>query len=135
MNLTTTLTATGLAAGLALTGVTSAQAARTDVTLPPGGVLEKRVTSFCHRLPDLLDRVDRAQTRINGDAGTKGSLAWLKARKTKAAAADHPKVAARIDRRIERRTERLAKLPKLKVKLTKAQGECTALDLPAPSQS
>jgi len=134
MSLTHVLTATGLSAGLALTGVAGAQAASADVTLPPGGVLEKKITAYCGRVPDLLERIDKAQTRINGDADTKGSLAWLKAKQAKAEA-DHPRVAKRLERRIDRRTERLAKLPQLKVKLTAAKGECADLDLPAPSRS
>ena len=134
MSLTHALTATGLAVGLAFTGVAGAQAARADVTLPPGGVLEKQITSYCGRVPELLERIDKAQTRINGDADTRGSLAWLKARQAKARA-DHRRVAERLERRIDRRTERLAKLPELKVKLTAAKSECAELDLPAPSPS
>jgi hypothetical protein len=135
MNLITALTATGLAAGLAFTGITSAQAASTSVTLPPGGVLEHRVSKFCARVPDLLEWTDQAQARISGDATTKGSLEWLKARQAKAESNNHKRVASRIERRIERRTERLEKLPDLKQKLADAQKECDTLDLPAPSGS
>jgi hypothetical protein len=135
MGIITALSATGLAAGLAFTGVSAGNAASTGVTLPEGGVLEQRVTKFCNRVPDLLERVDRAGTRISGDADTPGSLEWLKARKAKAEENNRERVVNRIERRIERRTERLAKLPELKEKLTKARSECATLDLPAPSGS
>jgi|1186.fasta_scaffold1164868_1 hypothetical protein len=135
MGFITALSATGLAAGLAFTGVSAGNAATSSITLPDGGVLEHRVTTFCNRVPDLLKRVDKASERISGDADTKGSLEWLKARKAKAESNHHPRVVKRIERRIERRTERLAKLPEVKQKLTQAQGECATLDLPAPSGS
>jgi hypothetical protein len=135
MRFIATLSATGLAASLAFTGISSAQAAPASVTLPPGGVLEQRITKFCTRVPDLLERLDKANTRISGDAETKGSLKWLQAREAKAKSNDRKRVVKRIERRIEHRTKRLAKLPELKQKLTAAKGECATLDLPAPSGS
>ena len=139
MGMITALSATGLAAGLVLTGgsagavAPAATGAPAGITLPDGGVLEQRITGFCARVPDLLERIDKANTRISGDAATKGSLDWLKARLAKAESKDHQRVAERIERRIERRTDRLAKLPELKVKLTAAQGECATLNLPTPT--
>lgn len=155
MGIVTALSATGLAAGLTFTGaltggasaapiqaaplqaapIAAPAAPAADVTLPPGGVLEKRVTTFCGRIPKLLERADKAQTRISGDAGTKGSLAWLKARQAKAETNQHPRVLKRVDRKIERRTQRLAKLPELKTRLAAAQKECATLDLPAASRT
>ena len=135
MSISTALGATGLAFGLVLTGAGAGHAADTGLTLPPDGVLEKRITAFCGRVPTLLERVDRATTRISGDADTKGSLAWLKAKRATAEGKGAKRVVRRIDRRIERRTERLAKLPEVKAKLTAARQECETLDLPAPSAS
>ena len=135
MGIVTALSATGLAVGLAFTGVSAGNAASASITLPDGGVLEQRVTKFCGRVPDLLERLDKASTRISGDADTKGSLAWLKVKQAKAESTHHPRVAKRIERRIERRTERLAKLPELKTKLTAAKSECATLDLPSSSGS
>lgn len=132
MGIITALSATGLAAGLALTG---ANAASASVTLPTGGALEQRVTKFCGRIPDLLERVDKAQTRISADAETKGSLAWLEARKDAAQTLDRDQIVRRVERRIERRTERLAALPEVKEQLIAAQGECADLDLPDSSGS
>jgi hypothetical protein len=146
MGIVTAVSAAGLAAGLALTGahVASASAGSADssatssastagITLPSGGVLEQRVTRFCGRVPNLIKRADKAQTRIGGDTDTKGSLAWLKARQAKAKANGHPRVVNRLDRVIDRRTKRLAKLPELKTKLSAANDECATLDLPVPT--
>jgi len=145
MRLITTISTVGLAAGLAFTGAqvagaTSpaaaapvASATPAGITLPSGGVLEQRITGFCHRVPNLIQRADQAQARINADAGTRGSLAWLKARKAKATANHHPLVVKRIERRIDRRTERLARLPELKTKLAAATTECASLNLPTPT--
>lgn len=140
MGIITTLSATGLAAGLALTGAHMASASTgastsASITLPSGGVLEQRVTKFCNRVPTLIQRADKAKTRLSGDADTKGSLAWLKARQAKAEANGNQRVVNRLDRVIDRRTERLAKLPELKTKLSKANDECATLDLPTPSAS
>jgi hypothetical protein len=143
MGIITAISATGLAAGLALTGAhvasastgasASTSAATASITLPSGGVLEQRVTNFCGRVPKLIERADKAQVRIGADAGTKGSLAWLKAKEAKAKAAGHKRVVNRLDRVIDRRTKRLAKLPEVKTKLSRANTECGTLDLPTPS--
>jgi hypothetical protein len=127
MGVITVLSAAGLAAGLAFTGTVSAQAESAGITLPAGGVLEQRVTRFCARVPDLLERVDKASARLSGDAKTKGSLAWLKAKQAAAESKHRDRAGERLGRRIERRTERLAKLPALKTKLAAAQGECDSL--------
>jgi hypothetical protein len=131
MGIITALSATGLAAGLAftgtLTGTEPAQAASTGITLPPGGVLEQRITKFCARVPDLLEQAGKAEARLSGDATTKGSLEWLKTRQAKAEASDRKRLANRIERRIERRTERLAALPALKQKLADGKDECATL--------
>jgi hypothetical protein len=140
MGILTALSAAGLAAGLAISGVTAASAAApsaapADITLPSGGVLEHRVTRFCSRVPNLIERAGRAQTRLSGDAGTRGSLAWLKAKQAQAQKNGRRHVVNRLDRVIERRTERLSKLPTVKENLVKAQTECATLDLPAPTPS
>ena len=142
MGLTTALTATGIAAGLALTGVAVASAASgtstpgttaatssngSAITLPAGGVLEKRVTTFCAKAPKIAARAEKAQKRLSGDADTKGSLARVEARQAKAAKNDHPRVAERLERVVERRTTRLAELPDRRATLAKAQTECATL--------
>jgi hypothetical protein len=135
MSIITAVCATGLAAGLVLTGVSAATASPADITLPPGGVLEQRVIHFCDRVPTLIERADKAQLRITAGADTKGSLAWLRARRAIAVSKKHPRVVKRLDAIIVRRTERLNKLPTLEAKLKTAQSECSTLALPTPATS
>ena len=134
MGIITALSATALSAGLALTGVNAASAS-SSITLPPGGVLEARVTRFCERVPNLLERADRAKVRLSGDADTKGSLAWLNDRRATAEKNGNRRAVRRIGNRIERRQDRLEQLPTITGKLTRAKQECATLDLPAPAAS
>jgi hypothetical protein len=135
MSIITAVSAAGLAAGLVFTGVANASASpsNADITLPSGSVLAQRVTTYCGRVPNLIERAEKAQTRISGNADTQGSLAWLNAKKTKATTNKHPRVVKRLDRVIARRTKRLAKLPTIESNLKQAQTECSSLNLPAPS--
>jgi hypothetical protein len=135
MSIITAVSATGLAAGLVFSGVTGASASNADITLPSGGVLAQRVTTYCNRVPDLIERADKAQTRISAGAETKGSLAWLKDKRNTAVSKKHPRVVHRLDKVIARRTARLQKLPTVEANLATAKTECAALDLPAPSTS
>jgi hypothetical protein len=134
MKLMTVIASTGLAAGLAIGGVAVASATSSPdpsssgaVTLPAGGVLEKRVTTFCEHAPALAQRAERAQTRLSGDASVKGSLAWLKARQAKVDAQKHPRAQKRLDTVVERRSKRLARLPQRQKDLATAQSECATL--------
>ncbi len=135
MGLFTAITATALSAGLVAGGVTVASASDSSITLPPGGVLEQRVTSFCHRVPQLTVRVGKAQARLSGDASTKGSIKWLQAKQEQADKSNHDRVARKLDRVIDRRQKRLARLPQVTTKLAQAKSECATLDLPQPSSS
>ena len=68
-------------------------------------------------LPKLIARRDKLATRINGGADVKGSVAWLKARAAKQKAKGHDKVAARLEKRAERRSGRIEQLTTMKTKL------------------
>ena len=101
------LSAAGLAVGLALTGAPDASA----TTLPEGGVLQQRLEAFCTRVPHLIERGEKVQPRLAGDADTKGSLAWLRARVDKAEEQGRDRAVRRLERRLERRTELAERLP------------------------
>jgi hypothetical protein len=68
-------------------------------------------------LPKLIERREKLATRISGGADVKGSVAWLKARAAKQKAKGHEKVAARLEKRAERRAGRLEQLGKIKTEL------------------
>jgi chromosome segregation ATPase len=125
MGMIAALSAAGLATGLALTGAPTASAA----TVPDDGVLHQRLEAFCTRVPQLVERAEQARPRLAGDAGTKGSLEWLKARVEKAEGEQRQAAVRRLERRLERRTQRAERLPERIEKLKQAQAECTASGL------
>jgi len=127
MGMIAALSAAGLTAGLVLTGAPTASAA----TIPDGGVLHQRLERFCSRVPALVERGEKVQPRLAGDAETRGSLAWLKARIDKAEGEGRQRAVQRLERRLERRTELAGRLPERLETLRKAQTECAAAGLGA----
>ena len=125
MGLIAAVSAAGLATGFALTGVPAASA----TTIPEDGVLHQRLERFCTRVPHLVERVEKVQPRLAGDADTQGSLAWLRARIDRAEEQDLQRVVRRLERRLERRTELAERLPERLENLRKAQTECAAAGL------
>ena len=93
------------------------------ITLSP-----EQATFVCtQRIPTILSRIDRVTTRINADATTRGSTAWLQAREDKAKAAGHTDVADRIQKRIDARPARLDRLADAKKRVTEFRGaNCVA---------
>jgi hypothetical protein len=119
------LSAAGIAAGVALTGVPGAAA----TTIPDDGVLHQRLERFCTRVPHLIERGEKVQPRLAGDADTRGSLAWLRARVDKAEDEGRQRAVRRLERRLERRTELAERLPERLENLRKAQAECAGAGL------
>ncbi len=79
------------------------------------------------RIPALLSRIDRLTTRINGDANTHGSTAWLTAKATKARAAGNTARADLLDARAATRPARLERLAQLKTLVQGVQSkDCPA---------
>lgn len=119
------LAATGLAGGLVVTAVAPAQA----TTLPEDGVLQQRLERFCERVPNLIERAEKLQPRLSGDADTRGSLAWLRGRVEDAEAAGFQRQSRRLADRLQRREELVAKLPERIENLRQAHGECKTAGL------
>jgi hypothetical protein len=95
-------------------GPTQGPITQGPITLGP-----EQATFVCtKRIPAILARVDRVTTRINADASTRGSTAWLHAREDTARAAGRTEVADRLQRRIDRRPERLDRLADAKKRAT-----------------
>lgn len=97
----------------------SAATSYKPVTLSP----EESQKLCAERLPKMIARRDKLAQRINGGADVKGSVAWLKARAAKQKADGHDKVAARLEKRAERRAERLKELGTVKTKLESFKAE------------
>ncbi|RAY11507.1 hypothetical protein DPM19_29830 [Actinomadura craniellae] len=111
----------GAALGVAL--VFTATPASADPTPKPKD-LGKRAKQMCARADRAVDRVDRLITRFEGDAKTRGSVAWMNDRAAKVRAKD-PARADIIAGRAKIRQSRLATLKLRKQNLPKVQKWCT----------
>ena len=113
--------AVAVAAGLLLTGTGTAVADGPGTAAPQGPITlsPEQATEVCtKRIPAILSRADRLTTRINADAATRGSTAWLQARHDKAQAAGRTEEADRIQERIDGRPAKLGKLADAKKRAT-----------------
>ena len=107
--------------GLLLAGSGTALADGPGTSAPQGPITlsPEQATYVCtQRIPAILTRVDRVTTRINADASTRGSTAWLTARHDKAQTAGRTDVAARIQKRIDERPGKLTRLADAKKRVT-----------------
>jgi hypothetical protein len=104
----TQLTGTLLAtAGLLLTGGGTAAASTAPEPLPDSITLSPEQSRWVceERVPDILRRIDRIETRFAGDVGTRGSTAWLQKRLDDARANGRDDLADRLQRRLDRRPD------------------------------
>ena len=113
-----TITATVALGVFALPGVTSAQST-TD--------LGPRVERACARIPNLQVRTDNLLTRLQGDASTVGSLAWLDAEIAKAQAAGRTQLVTALQNRRNVRGANVAVLQKRKTELVTLSQKCADL--------
>jgi hypothetical protein len=111
--------AAAVTAGLFLAAAGPALADEAGPTQGPITLDPEQATFVCtKRIPAILARVDRVTTRINADAATRGSTAWLHAREDRARAAGRTEAADRIQERIDGRPERLDRLADAKKRAT-----------------
>jgi hypothetical protein len=104
---------------LAGTGPALADDPGTSSTQGPITLSPEQATVVCtRRIPAILARIDRVTTRINADVTTRGSTAWLQARRDRARSAGHADVADRIQRRIDARPAKLDALAGAKQRVT-----------------
>ncbi len=116
--------ALALAAGLAAAGVlvlapaASAQTAPGPITLSP----EESQQLCAEWLPKLTQRTTKLTDRINGGPEIRGSLANLKARAEDQRKKGHNDAADRLQKRADKRSERLPELTTAKQKLDAFSG-------------
>lgn len=117
---------TGLAALMVL-GATPALAATPGLpnTLGPEQ-RQERLDLACARVPNLTARVGSVLARIQGDADTVGSIAWLESRAAEARANGRDGLAELIENRIAVRTERIDVLVIRLDNLAEAAAACEA---------
>ncbi|MDQ3786146.1 MAG: hypothetical protein M3422_02750 [Actinomycetota bacterium] len=106
-----TLITAAITAGLVLTGTATA-AADEPVTIT---LSAEQVQFLCEkRLPKIEKRVDRLLARINGDAETRGSAEWLRARAATEREAGRETSAQLLEEKADRRLDRVDDLTKIK---------------------
>lgn len=107
-----TLTTVGLTAALVLGGTGLAGAAEPTPPQEPITLTAEQSARICQeRIPAILARIDAADDRLDADAGTPGSTAWLQQQADDARAAGRDQRADRLQERLSRRldlSERLA---------------------------
>jgi hypothetical protein len=106
-----------VAASAALVVPTAAHAAAT-------GELPARLERACLRIPNLQLRTTNVIARLNGDAATKGSLAWLQAQLDDATAKGRTQLATVLENRLAVRTQTLEVLTQRQQRLTKLADLC-----------
>ena len=113
------LGSTVVALTLALsTGVAHADDSGTSATK------QARLEKVCAKVPTLESKVDAAITRLQGDASTKGSIAWLQAKLDAATTAGRTQAVTVLENRIQVRTDTLALLQAKQQKLAKVAQVC-----------
>jgi hypothetical protein len=110
---------TATVAAVSLVSVTAASASTTDPN-----VSEARIEKACARVPVISERVDDHIARLSGDAETKGSLLWLRAKADAATANGHAERAKFIENRLTVRTARLELLKVRATALDELQAMC-----------
>lgn len=104
----------------ALPGVAAAQSTTTTDLRP-------RVERACARVPNLQLRTTNLLTRIQADAGTIGSLAWLDAEIAKAQAAGRTQLVTVLQNRRNVRAADIAVLQKRTTELATLAQKCADL--------
>ena len=117
-----------MTAGAAMVVPTSAFAATTSTTptTPTTGALPARYERACLRIPNFQIRTNNLITRLNGDASTKGSLAWLQAQIDDAKAKSRTQLATVLQNRLAVRTQTLKVLQQRQQRLAKLLDKCRA---------
>lgn len=110
------LSAAVMTAGVALTVPTAAHAETRE--------LPARYERACLRIPNLQLRTTNIIDRLNGDASTKGSLAWLQAQIDDATAKGRTQLVTVLTNRLAVRTQTLEVLTQRQVRLTNLAERC-----------
>jgi hypothetical protein len=88
--------------------------------------LHERLDLACARVPNLTARVENVLARIQGDADTVGSIAWLETKAADARRNGREQLAGLIENRIAVRTERIDALEVRLDNLAEAAVACEA---------
>ncbi len=100
-------------------GVINATPAHAD-----DGDLRPRLDAACARIPAAENRLETAIGRLDAGASQRGSLSWFRAAVTRAESNNRPRVAADLQRRLDRLTERRATLDERRAQLDRLVTIC-----------
>jgi len=84
----------------------------------------KSPEQVCAKVPTLEGRIETALARINGDAATPGSLAWLQVKIESAEAAGRTEAATKLQERLEKRTATALQLETMLEQLATVAEKC-----------
>ena len=91
------------------------------------GDLRPRLEAACARIPEATSRLQAAIDRLDGPASQRGSLAWFEAAIAKATSNNRPRIAADLQRRLDRLTTRRATLDVRSAQLDRLAERCSEL--------
>jgi hypothetical protein len=110
--------------GLLVAGAGSAWADEPPTTPAPITLSPEQSAQVCNeRIPKLLDRIAKLQTRIDGDASVAGSTARLQQRLQQAKDAGRTEVADRIQKRLDNRPRQVDRLASAKTRIERFRDE------------
>lgn len=89
---------------LVTAAVTGAVLAAAPAQAATGQPVQDRARLLCSRVPNLQIRADKLLVRLQADAATPGSVAWLKTKADQARAAGRTDLATVLDNRVVVRT-------------------------------
>jgi len=95
------------------------------------GDLRPRLEAACARIPEATTRLQAAIDRLDGPASQRGSLAWFEAAIERATANNRPRIAADLERRLDRLTTRRATIDERSAQLARLADRCGDLGAPA----
>jgi hypothetical protein len=85
---------------------------------------QTKAERFCARIPKATAKVNKALSKLQADATTKGSIAWLNAQATKAQNDGKPALATMYRDRAKTRTDQVTVLKDRQTALTHASAWC-----------
>ena len=91
-----------------------------------GAAKVTRLEKACHRIPAATTKVTAHIAKLQADASTRGSIAWLQDRITKAQAKNHPQAVTMLQAKLAERQAALTALQARLTLLTDAAAFCVA---------